>query len=121
MIGVCPRVSKNVQRILNIKKIHFFGKWLSLENDSNSHLENNMCEGVSVDSKYGIGWVTCLSMAFRHSSRDIHDSLECLLDCLVAIACALRWGVTQCRKITLLGFSQLVVGPPFRYRFSIGV
>ena len=33
-------------------------------------------------------------MACRYSSRDIHDSLEGLLVCLVAIACALRWGVT---------------------------
>ena len=55
MVGVCPRVSENVQRIKNIKQIPLFGKWLSLENDSSSHFENSMCEGVSVDSKYGIG------------------------------------------------------------------
>ena len=40
---------------LNIKQISLFGKWFSLENDSSSHLENSMCEGVGVDSKYGIG------------------------------------------------------------------
>ena len=32
-------------------------------------------------------------MACRHSSRDIYDSLECLLVCLVVVACALRWRV----------------------------
>ena len=55
MVGVCPRVSENVQRIKNIKQIPLFGKWLSLENDSSSYFENSMCEGVGVDSKYGIG------------------------------------------------------------------
>ena len=35
-----------------------------------------------------------IDRACRHSSRDIHDSLECLLVCLVVITCALRWGVT---------------------------
>ena len=33
-------------------------------------------------------------MESRHSSRDIHDSLECFLVCLVPLHVHFQWGVT---------------------------
>ena len=40
--GECPKD-------LKYKTNTFVWKWLSLENDSCSHLKNSMCEGVGVD------------------------------------------------------------------------
>ena len=43
MVGVCPRISKDVQRILNVKQRFCFENKLS-------YIASCMCEGVSEDS-----------------------------------------------------------------------
>ena len=62
MVGVCPRVSESVQRILNVKQFFFF------ENDF--HRWKVVCVRESVRTR-GI------VRACRHSSRIMH-LLECV-------------------------------------------
>ena len=50
-----------------------------------------MREGVNEDSRPESGWVTFSSISCRHLSRGLH----LLLEWLVAIICAFRWGVTH--------------------------
>ena len=62
MVGICPRVSESVQRILNVKQI------FCLEN--NFHTWQVACVRESVRTRGIVG-------ACRHSSRIMH-LLECV-------------------------------------------
>ena len=45
MVGVCPRVSEDVQRILNLKQIFCF-------KNKFSYMTSYVCEGVGEDSRH---------------------------------------------------------------------
>ena len=65
-------------------------------------------ESVS-DSRYGHENISCMICEIN-----VDILLGCLFDCAI-IACALGWGVALVGVISLLGFTHLIVRPPFKY------